>query len=265
MKKIYLLTAVLAVSGLKALAQSTDARYPMGAWQTPLDGDGPSPALFVDLYVGRECENGECGSLTISETETDKVLFDGSLTYAGKEMKDDMPTGTYYFKVTTSQGDTCSISVNGSRKPLIIGTGALKDHPALKSDIVLCPGLLAGSGGGPVAMYQESEKSLLDDLRLAMRDHRMTAEGFGNLQQYVNAHATLDPSKPKYAKPKGTGAINIRREASTTAAKIAELKPGQTLLVTDELNGWCQVRLDGDAQGWVLSGLSDRLCGTYES
>ena len=246
--KILTACAALTLTSTTIKAQSCDARYPMGIWQTSMQGE-TTPKLFVNLQVWRDKDN--CGDLTISEYETDKELFVGTLTYAGKEMKDDMPTGTYYFNVKTEQGKTCSISVNGSRDPVIIGTGELKDHPAFKADIVHIPGLLGGTGGEQFGQYCKSEKELLDELRYYLNDRRVPVEGFGNVRQYVNAHANLNPALPKYAKPKGAGAINIRAKASTTAEKVAELKPGETLLVIDEFDGWCQVKLGEDKTGWV--------------
>lgn len=248
-RRCYVMLAMLALSGLKVNAQSTDALYPMGEWQTVVPEEGKAPKYFVGLSIDRE--KGECGVLSITEYETDKSVFSGSLTYAGKEMKNDMPTGTYYFNVKTEQGKVYTISVNGGRKPLIIGTGELKDHPAFMDEISFFPSLLGGTAGEVFAQYCETEKELLDDLRMYLKDRRIPVVGFGNVQQYINAHAKLDPSKPKYLKPKGTGAINIRREASTTAAKVGELKPGQTLLVIDEYDGWCQVRLNEKESGWV--------------
>ena len=247
MKRTVITLCMLALVGTAVKAQSCDARYPMGEWQTRTDEKDPK--YFVSLSVYRE--KGECGSLSIDDYKTEEGLFSGDLTYAGKEMKDNMPTGTYYFNVKTESGKPCTISVNGSRKPVIIATGELKDHPAFKEDIIHCPGLLMGTGGYTHAQYMESEKALLNDLRDAVKDRRVPTEGFGNLQQYINAHANLDFTKPKYLKPKGAGAINIRKEANATAAKIGELKPGQTLLVIDEFDGWCQVQLDEQTKGWV--------------
>ena len=251
-KRIYVMLATLALAGLKVSAQSTDALYPMGEWQTVVPEEGKAPKYFVGLSINRE--KGECGVLSISEYETDKTLFLGSLTYAGKEMKNDMPTGTYYFNAKTDQGKVCTISVNGDRKPLIIGTGELKDHPAFWDEISFFP-ISGGTMGEVFAQCCNSEKELLDDLRMSLKDRRIPVVGFGNVQQYINAHAKLDASKPKYLKPRGTGAINIRANASTTSAKVGELRSGQTLLVIDEYDGWCQVRLNDKEYGWVSLGV----------
>lgn len=249
-KNVLLLLALIAMGTAKETkAQSCDARYPMGEWQTVMDDEGQATKYFVSLSVDRE--KGVCGGLTITENETDKEIFSGSLTYVGKAIENDMPTGTYFFNVTTEQGKTCGITINGSRKPVIIGTGELRNHPAFQEDIVHIPSLLGGTGGETFAQYCETEKELLDQLQMYLKDRRVPVIGFGNVQQYINAHARLDSSKPKYLKPKGTGAVNIREEASTNAAKVGELKPGQTLLVTDEFDGWCQVRINEKKYGWV--------------
>ena len=251
-KSLILLTMLALTAPGRLLAQSCDARYPMGMWQTTMEGD-KDPVLFVNMMIDRDPDKatGVCGGIDITEYATDKTIFAGSLTYAGKEMKDNMPTGTYYFKVKSEKGETCTISVNGSRDPVVIGTGVLKDHPAFKLDIVHCPGAMVGSGGGQYAQYCKTEEDLLDDLQLYLKDSRIPVVGFGNVRQYVAAHAKLDPSKPKYAKPKGTGAINIRATGKATAAKVGELRPGETLLVTEEFNGWCQVATADGKSGWV--------------
>jgi len=244
---VAVLLSFMAVS-MTSVAQSCDARYPMGVWQTTMKGE-KDPELFVNLMITRE--PGECGSIDITEYESDKIIFSAALTYAGKEMKDNMPTGTYYFNLETEEGKIGTISVNGSRTPVVIGTGVLKDHPAFKLDIVHCPGAMGGTVGEQLDQYCQTEEDLLDNLRWYLKYPRIPVEGFGDVKQFVAAHAKLDPSKPKYAKPKGTGAINIRALGKVTAEKVGELKPGETLLVTDEYDGWCQVKLGDKKFGWV--------------
>jgi hypothetical protein len=262
MKKIQTFLALaIALMGTaqETMAQSSDARYPMGVWQTNGSDESANQSIyFVNMEIFRENEydggyNGQkgCGTFDITAADSDKEYYSGVLTYAGKEMKDGVPTGTYYFYVTSKQGKSCTIDVNASRSPMIIATGELKDHPALKDPIILIPGALSGTGGETHAMYCETEKDLLDDLRFAVKDRRTKTPGFGNLQQYINAHAKLLPNKSKYAKTKGTGTINIRSSRSATATKVGELKPDQTLLVIDEFDGWCQVQLDENKNGWV--------------
>ncbi len=249
MKKHIITIVLLALSGLTAHAQSCDARYPMGVWQTHLDENEAIPKLFVNVTFFRK--SGCCGEITITDYKTDEEEFSGDLYYAGKEIKNGMPTGTYYFDVKTEVGKTSRISVNASREPMIIGTGELKDHPAFKHHISWIPGALGGTGGELFAQYCESEKELLEQLRLYLKDRRIPVDGFGNIQQYINTHAKLDPNKPKFAKPKGASAINIRNGRSTTAAKVGELKSGQMLLVLDEFDGWCQVAISDKESGWV--------------
>jgi hypothetical protein len=256
MKKVILMV-FFVIASIMTMAQSSDARYPMGEWQT-YEGENDSPKYFVSLSISRENTPEEkfnmrsgCGVITISDNQTNKEIFSGLLTYAGKEIKNMMGTGTYYFNVTTTQGKACTISVNGSRTPMIIGTGELKDHPAFSEEISLCPGAMMGTGGETYAMYCETEKELLADLRIAVKDRRNPTVGFGNLQQYINAHAKLNPNKPKYAKPKGTVAVTIRDNRSTKGANIGVIKSNQTLLIVDEFDGWCQVQVDQNKYGWV--------------
>lgn len=257
-KQLLLLVLVLMMLPLTVGAQSSDAAYPMGEWQTSTMNENITPKYFVSLSVDRETVPDEnfdnrpgCGMIRIYNYKTDEELFRGQLTYAGKEVRNSIGTGTYYFNVTTAQGKTCTISVNASRTPMIIGTGELKDHPAFDEEITLVPGALIGTGGEVYGMWCESEKQLLDDLRNALTDRRSHTVGFGNLRQYINAHAKLDPSKPKYAKPKAQTAVVIRKTANKNAASLGQLKPGYTLLVVDEFNGWCQVQIGQNAFGWV--------------
>lgn len=247
-----MMMAVLALAGNNVKAQSSDAAYPMGVWQT-VDDENSNDKYFVNLEMFREVnENGSCGSLDISDINTDKTLYYGELYYSHKELdNNNVGNGTYVFKVKSDKGKECTIRVNAKRQPMVTANGELKDHPALKQKLQLCPGALGGTGGEVFGMYCESEKELLGFLRSAAKLKNPKAPGFGNLQQFINAHANLDPSKPKFAKPKGTGAINVREKANTTAAKIGELKAGETLPVIDEFNGWCQVKLSEKQKGWV--------------
>lgn len=258
-KQLLLLILAIVLLPIAASAQSSDAAYPMGEWQTYVDMESDiSPKLFVCLSVVRKTVPDEdfnnragCGSIRILDYKTDKELFRGQLTYAGKELKGNMGTGSYIFNVRSDKGTTCTINVNGSRTPMITGTGELKDHPAFNEEMTICPGLMMGTGGEVHGMYCESEKELLDDLRNALTDRRIPTVGFGNLRQYINAHAKLDPSKVKYAKPKANVAVDVRKTRNKNAASLGKLKVGQTLPVVDEYDGWCQVRISEREFGWV--------------
>ena len=245
-----LIASMLLFASMGMNAQSSDANYPMGNWQTKTE-DNANVKYYVIMEIFRETSSdGSCGSLRIDDYDKDVTLYEAMLTYVGKELNGFMGNGTYIFNAKSEKGSS-TLRINASRTPMITATGELKDHPALKQEMTLCPGAWIGTGGNVFGMYSSSEKELIDELREAVKDQRIPTHGFGNLQQYINAHATLDPTKPKFAKPKGTGAINIREKASTTAAKIGELKPGQTLPVIDEYNGWCQVMLSEKEFGWV--------------
>lgn len=257
-KQLLLLTLALVMLPLTVGAQSSDAAYPMGEWQTSTMNENITPKYFVSLSVDRETVPDEnfdnrhgCGMIYILNYKTDEELFRGQLTYAGKEIKNDMGTGSYIFNVRSDKGTTCTINVNGRREPMIIGTGELKDHPAFNEMMTLCPGLMMGTGGEVYDMYSESEKEFLDNLRNALTDRRSHTVGFGNLRQYINAHAKLNPTKVKYAKPKAKATVTIRKTAKANGESLGQLKPGQTLPVVDEYNGWCQVRLGESTFGWV--------------
>lgn len=256
MKQLLLLILALLLLPIAASSQSSDAAYPMGEWQTY--AEGVTPKYFVSLSIIRKTVPDEdfnnrpgCGSIIIFDYKTDKELFRGQLTYAGKELKDNMGTGSYIFNVRSDKGTTCTINVNGSRTPMITGTGELKGHPAFNEMMTLCPGLMMGTGGEVHGMYCESEKELLDDLHNALTDRRIPTVGFGNLRQYINAHAKLNPTKVKYAKPKAKVAVDVRKTRNINTASLGKLKVGQTLPVVDEYDGWCQVRISEREFGWV--------------
>ena len=110
-----------------------------------------------------------------------------------------------------------------------------------------------GSGNGAAydpTPYATTNKELLEALKEGIANGSRL-EGFGNVRQFITAHTNLTSGKMKYAKCKGTSSINIRKSGEANAEKIAELKPGTTLLVFDEYDGWCQVRLNENQHGWV--------------
>ena len=259
MKKTLISFAAVALMGLTAQAQSTDATYPMGIWQTPDSEEtetSQADDFFVSLDISRENKPIDrmggrvgCGYFSITDNKTNKDVYEATLTYMGKDLKDGVSTGTYFFTATTKAGKTCTLCVNAGKMPMIVAIGELKGHPALKQELQM---VFSNSGGVETyGLYCDTEKELLDDLRLAAKDRRAKTPGFGNLQQYINAHAKLDPSKPKFAKPKGASAINVRQNPNATAPKIAELKPGETLFVYDEFDGWCKLTLGDGKFGWV--------------
>lgn len=247
MKKELISFSFLAIFSQTCMAQSTDAAYPIGRWQTDQE-----KKVSVELYITREAESpsGSCGTITAYNNETDKDVFEGALIYDGKGMENDMSNGIYYFKVQMKNGSSSRIGVKKSTEgaSIISVTGSLKDSPYLKEKF----GETNYSNGSLYdnTPFATNEKELIDALKEAERDNLHTP-GFGNRKLYISTHEKLDPSKPKYAKAKGTGAINIRAKANAQAAKVGELKPNETLLVTNEYNGWCEVKLNEKTTGWI--------------
>ena len=262
-KMIKIILAQLILLPMTMSAQSTDATYPIGHWWNMPPGESEE-GIYVDIDINRGPEspqNGnnwnECGTLEVSDNKTEKTLLEATLFYDGKGLKGDMASGVYYFRVRTPNGQTSRLGirrvVEKENDSYMVSlkfesiTGALQNHAFLKESLYSAPGAMGHyADNTPEA---NTEQELLQVLRESERDAAIY--GFGNRQQYVTAHARLDPAKPKYAKPKGTSAINIRERGISTAPKVGELQPGQTLVVVDEYNGWCQVRIAEKKYGWV--------------
>ena len=219
----------------------------------------------MDFYITRGSENpqngynnNECGSFTVIDNKTEKTLVEGTLYYDGKGLTTNyLPSGVYFFKVKTTNGQTSRFGLRRIVKKSGDGyivtlkyesvTGALQNHPFLKETLGSAPGSIGRYADTTPDAY--TEKELLQALRDS--DPEAAVYGFGNRRQYIAAHAGLNPSKTKYAKPKGTSSINIRGRGIATANKVGELQPGQTLPVVDEYNGWCQVCIADNKFGWV--------------
>ena len=263
MKKLCILF-VMALISLNDMAQSCDAAYPVGPWQTYYDYD-----LMAEIFMERETTpNSEfdnrkgCGVLKIRDNNTDDVLFYGLLSYIGKSIdKNGYPLPIYNFDVVTKQGKTCQIAIqkfkskegsygNGMEIKILGATGELANDTILKK-----PLYLVGHGyTDDVTINAEGEKDLLGRLKKVLDDKFGWAVGFGDVQhfrQYINAHAKLDPNKLKYAKCKGNSVVNIRESYNAQSKKIGELKPGTTLLVMDEYDGWCLVKMEDGKNGCV--------------
>lgn len=262
MRKSFVIIA-LAAASMNVQAQSSDAAYPLHLWVNEIAGNNERP-IYVEISVERVTEADEnfsgrkgCGSISVTDNKTEKTVFEGQLNYAGKDLNDEgVGTGIYYFDIRTKNGKTGKIGLRKlSNMDLEITsvTGDISSQPFVKEKFFLAP---INGTWIPVGVQSYSESNLLDDLRLALEDYdqdriEFRTKGFGNVKQFISAHTKLDSSMPIYAKPKGNGAINIRANGNTTAAKVGELKPGETLLVTDEYDGWCQVRLADDKSGYV--------------
>ena len=263
MKKV-LLSVLMALVSIGSQAQSCDAAYPVGPWQTHYDYDLMGE-IVIDRVTTPNPEFGNrkgCGVLYIRDNKTDNVLFGGILSYVGKSVdKNGYPLPIYNFDVVTKQGKTCKISIqkfkskegsygNGMEIKILDATGELSNDTILKK-----PLYLVGHGyTEDVTINAEGEKDLLGRLKKVLDDKFGWADGFGDVQhfrQYINAHAQLDPTKYKYAKCKGNSAVNIRESYNTQSKKIGELKPETTLLVMDEYDGWCLVKMEDGKYGCV--------------
>ena len=262
--KILTACAALTLTSTTIKAQSCDAAYPLGWWinQLPDDEDETNGSPFyVEIHINRVTELDSdigvvcCGTLSVAG-ENDKDNIGGPLLYAGKGLNSDgTSNGVYYFDIIGegTKKERIGLRQRDDKLEFVSYTGPQANSPFMKEKMFMGP---ASGSWLPVGYGWDDEKGLLECLRDALTDYDKdrTAErtrGFGNVKQYIAAHANLNPALPKYAKPKGAGAINIRAKASTTAEKVAELKPGETLLVIDEYDGWCQVKLGEDKTGWV--------------
>lgn len=262
MKRIAISLSILALMGTGMKAQSCDAAYPEGNWINELPGVDDERPYYVDISVHRVTEidkehqnRRNCGYMVVTDNKTEKTIYEGHLNYAGKGFENGLGNGKYYFKVNTSNGQehVLELKKTGDGLQMVSLTGPMGNHAFLKESCFQAP--LNGSWT-PATIEPTTESELLESLKDALNDYDKDridyrTRGFGNVRQYINTHAKLDPTKPKYLKPKGTGSINIRNSRSTTAAKVGELKPGQTLLVLDEFDGWCQAQLDANKSGWV--------------
>ncbi|MBR1394178.1 MAG: SH3 domain-containing protein [Prevotella sp.] len=263
MKKQLFPVLFSALMPLTAVAQSSDAGYPEGTWINELPAEEPERPFSVEITVNRVTEVDKehnnvmsCGFVEVGDNKSDKIYLSGHLNYAGKGLSNGVSNGVYYFTVTPSDGQKCQLGLKKTTdgKVLMVSlTGPLSSHAFLKESLFLQP--MNGSWV-PATIEPCTEKELLDNLADALNDYdkeriAYRTRGYGNVRQYVNAHKNLDPTKAKYAKPKGAGAVNIRADRSTTADKVGELTPGETLLVTDEYDGWCQVWIADKKFGWV--------------
>jgi len=267
MKKVFVIAAALLLIAVKAGAQSSSASYPAGCWWAADDKD----QFLLTMHIWRSTdEQNSCGDLTITDKDTDKELYSGTITYQYRELVNDVPTGVYYFNVVSDKGKQSRIAIRpwkqGREEIVVKSEGELKDHPLLKQKFY---GIFTEVDEQPT-MFLNTESELLAYLRESIANREEVGGAWGiNPMLYVNAHARLNHELPIYAKPKGAGAVNIRDKASTTAAKVAELKPGETLLVIDEYDGWCQVKLGEDKTGWVslsvvtLTNTKGRVSSSY--
>lgn len=263
MKQLLFLILTLMILPLTASAQSCDAAYPENIWVNEWDGWTDARPYNIMIEVKRVTEpNSEnhdrrdCGYIKMIDNKTEKTILFGYLTYCCKGLNNNMGNGTYYFDVAASDGTKPRIGLKrvGEDMKIVSITGTLANHPFLKEKFFTEP-LRTGSWI-PVGAYATTEKDLLDNLREALKDYdkdriEYRTQGFGDVRLFINAHAKLNPLKPKYAKPKAKVAVDVRKTRNKNAASLGKLKVGQTLPVVDEYNGWCQVRISENEFGWV--------------
>lgn len=256
---IMILTALMPVA---LSAQSSDAAYPESYWINEVQGTTERP-YDVYISVSRVTEKNpdrdgkvNCGYITVTDNKTDKVVYDGDLSYFGKGLKSGVGNGVYYFNVTLADGRVDRLGIRKDQKlnlEIVSLTGPMGSHPFTKEELYQGP--LNGSWT-PACAEVTTEKELLKALREAQDDydkeriaHR--TRGFGDVQLYIKAHTGLNPNLPKSAKLKGSATITIREKADASSVKLGEMAPAQSLMVVDEYNGWCQVKMGTGKYGWV--------------
>lgn len=253
-KQLLLLILTMMLLPMTVVAQSSDAAYPIGSDWTNDSPDNEDKGLAVSIGIERYTDpeyGGGCGRIYVYDRATGNDILRANLYYAGKGLNGNMGNGIYYFKVKTNNGKTGQLGLKKNKDADLVfvsATGIMEGQPFLKESLWRREG--CGHYVDPTPQAN-NERELLSLLREADKDPDISTPGFGNRRLYINSHAKLDPSKPKYAKPKGTVAVVIRNSRSIKATKNGDLKPGKTLLVVDEYDGWCQVRLGESTFGWV--------------
>ena len=258
MKK-QLLLASMALFCVTGMAQSSEAGYPVGNWQN-CEEDG---RYCVDICIDREMDKEYmtyCGTITIDDQQTNKHVCEGSLIYIGRDVDNNgMSTDVYNFEIVNGENKRGSIGIrkmlnnkpdqgNRTKVQIVSVTGDFANHPAFKLEVYS-----VGAGNGAAfdpTPWVVNDKELMEALKEGVANG-YSLKGFGNVRQYINAHAKLIPGQPKYAKCKAANAINIRLTPDARSQKLGELPPGTTLYVADEFNGWCKVHMFGKQYGWV--------------
>ncbi len=249
--------AYIAMICVNGMAQSSEAGYPVGEWQD----DDETNRYFTSIIIEREIEDGtSCGVFAIGNQKTERIDIEGSLYYEGRELdKNGMATNVFLFNGETEQGQKFQIGLkkslndnpnkgNRTKVTVVPKKGELANHPAFKGDLYSV-GAAMGAAFDPT-MWVVDDAELIEALKGGIIDG-LDLRGFGNVRQFVNSHKNLTSGQPKYVKCKSTTSVNIRNDHDSRAPKIGELKPGMTLYVVDEYNGWCQVQLAEYAYGWV--------------
>lgn len=261
MKK-QLILGLMTLMSVCVMAQSSEAGYPVGNWQNMSDNNPYEIDIYIERASSPNPEFGNkmsCGTIDISDSN-EKSVVNGILTYRSRSLdKDGMCTNTFNFNVQTKQGKTFMIGFkkmlndnqeqgNRTKIKIMKVTGDFANHPAFKNELYS-----VGAGNGDAfdpTPWVVDEKELMEALKEGLVNG-YKLQGFGNVRQYVNAHAKLVPGQPRYAKCKATSPINIRKKPEANSDKIGELPPGTTLYVVDEYNGWVQVRMAEKKYGWV--------------
>ena len=267
MKQI-LTIVIMLMSVLTGMAQSSDLYYPMGAWQTPYDGENEG-SDYVLFYIHRHTERNPEHPNTIACGELVYDEYGASLVYLGRQIDSrGFATDVFMFQAVDDQGRTTTLGIRkimGEDGPSAIEcvsvNGYLAGKPGLKKR--LSPSMYAnGSHWYDFTFQQPTYPLFLQHIReVAQTEDKMRRSGdveylplirgFGDLHQFVNAHKGLTYGQPVYAKSKTAVPVSIRRGSDASEATIGVLKQGTTLYVVDEYNGWCQVTMENSAMGWV--------------
>ena len=266
MKKL-LSIAIMLMSALAGMAQSSDLYYPMGGWHSTYNEENEGKD-YLQIFIHRVSEevtgykvNSSCGELHYGE-------YDAILKYISRGMdQTGRPNNVFSFVAIDGQGHESQLDIEkimGDESPSV-KIVTLEGYLARKIHIkqVLTPCMYAnGSHWYDFTFEAQNYKQFLDALQDGAKaedelkksgetEYIPVIKGFGNLRQFINAHQNLTYGKPVYAKCKGNSAVNIRSKGDISAQKVGELLPNTSLLVVDEYDGWCQLHMDGNKFGWV--------------
>jgi len=166
------------------------------------------------------------------------------------------------FLAVVSLPDQAVVKINGEPRgfaPLVI-----EDQPPGSYEVVISsPGyqerqVTAQTIVGYKLVLDVQLPREIEGIQEASESAQIEAEVKAEMTKAETAEATEAVKPYVRVKDTPTGWLRVRQEASTDAAEVARVEPGQTFPYLDETkNGWHKIEYATDQEGWISGSYSD--------
>lgn len=256
-------SATTGISGLKVFSNPPASVFldDKLLGKTPYESQHPAGEYIIKLIPEESSADastwqGKIRLLPQSYTVVKRDMGISELTSSGEIVTIEKIEGDDAEIEVSSVPDAASVLLDGAEKgltPLTIKSVSPSEHEVAV--------LTTGFTGRSERVQTKSGYKLVIGFQLALARGTEVSTSSGTPDPGISTTPrSEEPSRPYVLiKDTPTGFLRVRKEASTTASEVAQLKPEQKVPFLEEKNGWFKIVYEEGKDGWISARYAQKV------